>query len=60
MTQKETNRLHLQRLFPVLQKDYRKLDKKELKNPETLKQLFGDAEKDFDKLTLIYKYQSLI
>jgi hypothetical protein len=60
MTHNETNRLHLQRLFPFLQTDYRKLDKKELNKKETLKELFGDAETDFTKLIVIFEYQRLI
>jgi len=60
MTQKETNRLHLQRLFPFLQTDYRKLNKSELKNLKTLKELFGDAETNLERLNIVFKYQSLI
>jgi len=55
-----TQKLHLRRLFPYLKTEYRKLDKKELRKKETLKELFGDAEKNLEKLKVIFDYQNLL
>jgi len=60
MTTKETQRMHLRRFFPYLKIEYRKLDKKELKKTETLKELFGDAERNMEKLKVIFDYQNLL
>jgi len=60
MTAKETQKLHLRRFFPYLKIEYRKLDKKELKKKETLKELFGDAETNLEKLKVIFDYQNLL
>ena len=60
MTQKETTRTHLRRFFPYLKIEYRKLDKKELRKKETLKELFGDAETNLEKLKVIFNYQNLL
>ena len=57
---KETNRIHLRRLFPFLKNDYRTLDKKDLNNKETLHEIFGESETDFTKLEVIFNYQSII
>ena len=60
MTQKETNRVHLKRLFPFLNNEYRPLDKKELTKITTLHELFGPTETDMEKLKVIFEYQNLI
>jgi len=60
MTTKETIRMHYRRFFPYLKTEYRKLDKKELKKQETLKELFGDAETNIQKLKVIFDYQNLL
>jgi hypothetical protein len=60
MTQKETQRMHLRRFFPYLKIEYRKLDKKELRKKETLKELFGDAETNLEKLKVVFNYQNLL
>jgi hypothetical protein len=60
MTAKETTRMHLHRLFPYLKTEYRKLYKKELRKKETLKELFGDAETNLEKLKVIFDYQNLL
>jgi len=55
-----THKLHLRRFFPYLKTEYRKLDKKELKKKETLKELFGDAETNIEKLKVIFDYQNIL
>lgn len=60
MTQKETTQIHFKRMFPFLITDYRRVNKRELKSLKTLKELFGDAETDLEKLTIVFKYQSII
>ena len=60
MTTKETTRMHLRRFFPYLKTEYRKLDKKELKKQETLKELFGNDETNIQKLKVVFDYQNLI
>ena len=57
--QRETNRIHLKRFFPFLNKTYKPLVKADLKKAEVLKELFGDQEKDFNKLKAVYEYQSI-
>ena len=57
---RENNRLHLKRLFPYLHKEYRTIEKSELNKIETLKELFGDGETDFQKLKVIFLYQTVI
>lgn len=56
---KETNRIHLRRLFPYLNIDYRQLDKKEINKIETLHEIFGKSETDIEKLTVIFNYQAI-
>ena len=53
-------KIHLRRFFPYLKTEYRKLDKKELKKKETLKELFGDAETNIEKLKVIFDYQNFL
>ena len=53
-------KIHLRRFFPYLKTEYRKLDKKELKKKETLKELFGDAETNIQKLKVIFDYQNFL
>jgi len=53
-------KIHLRRFFPYLKTEYRKLNKKELKKKETLKELFGDAESNIEKLKVIFDYQNLL
>jgi hypothetical protein len=53
-------KIHLRRFFPYLKTEYRKLDKKELRKKETLKELFGDAETNIEKLKVIFDYQNLL
>lgn len=60
MTTKEKTRMHLRRFFPYLKVEYRKLDKKELKKTDTLKELFGNDETNIQKLKVIFDYQNLI
>jgi hypothetical protein len=60
MKANETARMHLRRFFPYLKIEYRKLDKKELRKKETLKELFGDAETNLEKLKVIFDYQNLL
>jgi hypothetical protein len=60
MTAKETTRTHLRRFFPYLKTEYRKLEKKELRKKETLKELFGDAETNIEKLKVVFDYQNLL
>lgn len=55
----ETHRIHLKRLFPFLEKEYRKLDKKELSKVEVLHELFGNKENDISKLKAIYEFQNI-
>lgn len=57
MTEKK---MHLRRFFPYLKVEYRKLDKKELKKTETLKELFGNDETNIQKLKVVFDYQNLI
>lgn len=56
---KETNRIHLRRLFPFLTKEYRTIDKKEINKTETLHELFGPKETDLEKLKVVFQYQSI-
>jgi len=49
---------HLIHYFPFLNKEFRKLDKKELKSEKTFKELFPDESVNLSKLTAIYKYQN--
>lgn len=56
---KETHRKHLRRFFPFLYQTFRPLEKKELTKAETLKELFGETEKDFNKLRAVYEYQNI-
>lgn len=51
-------REHLIHFFPFLNKEFRKLDKKELKNEKTFKELFPNEETDLSKLRTLYKYQN--
>jgi hypothetical protein len=60
MTANETKKIHLCRFFSYLKTEYRKLEKKELKKKETLKELFGDAETNLEKLKVIFDYQNLL
>jgi len=53
-------KIHLRRFFPYLKTQYRKLDKKEVKKKETLKELFGDEETNIEKLKVIFDYQNLL
>ena len=53
-------KLHLRRFFPYLKTEYRKLDKKELRKKETLKELFGDDETNIEKLKVVFDYQNLL
>ena len=48
---------HLLRLFPFLKKEFRPLDKKELKNEKTFLELFPNEDIDYSKLKAIYEYQ---
>lgn len=48
---------HLLRLFPFLKKEFRQLDKKELKNEKTFLELFPNEEIDYSKLKAVYEYQ---
>ena len=57
--QRETNRMHLKRFFPFLKKEYRQLNKTDLKSEKVLKELFGDKEDDLNKLKVVYEYQSI-
>lgn len=49
---------HLIHFFPFLNREFRKLDKKELKSEKTFKELFPNEETDFSKLRTLYKYQN--
>jgi pyruvate-formate lyase-activating enzyme len=60
MTANETKKMHLRRFFPYLKNEYRKLNKKELRKKETLKELFGDAETNLEKLKVIFDYQNIL
>ena len=53
-------KIHLRRFFPYLKTEYRKLDKKELRKKETLKELFGDDETNIEKLKVVFDYQNLL
>ena len=57
--QKETNRIHLRRMFPFLKKEYRKLNKSELNKKEVLHEIFGEHETDFQKLKILFTYQAI-
>ena len=57
--QRETNRMHLKRFFLFLKKEYRQLNKTDLKSEKVLKELFGDKEDDLNKLKVVYEYQSI-
>jgi len=50
-------REHLLHFFPFLKKEFRRLDKKELKNEETFVELFGKEKVDFSKLRAVYEFQ---
>ena len=50
-------REHLLHFFPFLKKEFRRLDKKELKNEETFKELFGNEKVDLSKLRAVYEFQ---
>lgn len=50
---------HLIHYFPFLKKEFRKLDKKELKSKETFEELFPNEPIEFSKLKAIYYYQSI-
>jgi len=50
-------REHLLHFFPFLKKEFRRLDKKELKNEETFIELFGKEKVDFSKLRAVYEFQ---
>jgi hypothetical protein len=56
----KAQKIHLRRFFPYLKVEYRKLDKKELKKKETLKELFGENETNIEKLKVVFDYQNLI
>ena len=53
-------KIHLRRFFPYLKTEYRKLNKKELRKKETLKELFGDDETNIEKLKVVFDYQNLL
>lgn len=57
--QKETNRIHLRRLFPYLRKEYRKINKTDLNKKEVLHELFGEQETDLAKLKVLFTYQAI-
>ena len=57
---KETNRIHLRRLFPFLKHKYRTIEKKELNSKTTLNEIFGESETNLEKLLVLYKYQNII
>ena len=57
--QRETNRMHLKRFFQKIKKEYRQLNKTDLKSEKVLKELFGDKEDDLNKLKVVYEYQSI-
>ena len=48
---------HLKYFVPFLEGTFRPLDKNELKNKETFKELFGDEPFNEDKLKAIYEFQ---
>lgn len=50
-------REHLLHFFPFLKKEFRRLDKKEIKNEETFVELFGKEKVDFSKLRAVYEFQ---
>lgn len=56
---KETNRIHLRRLFPFLKNEFRKINKSELNKIEVLHELFGSKETDLEKLKILFNYQSI-
>ena len=58
--EKSENQLHLRRILPFLEKDYRVVKKEELKSKEVFKELFGDIDFDSNMLNQLYTYQNEI
>jgi hypothetical protein len=48
---------HLNRFFPFLSKEFRKIEAEELQSEETFRELFGEEELDLNKLRVIYEFQ---
>lgn len=51
---------HLLHYFPFLKKEFRQIEKKELKSEKTFKELFPDEVVDFSKLKAIFEYQKVV
>ena len=60
---KELGKAHtkefLKHFQPFLKTNYRAVLKSELQSKEVLKELFGEKETEFYKLTAVYEYQNL-
>lgn len=60
---KELGKVHtkdfLKQFQPFLRNEYRTVLQSELENEEVLKELFGENETEFYKLTAVYEYQNL-
>ena len=55
---KETTRLHLRRLYPFLNQEFRTITKKEIDSEKVFTELFGEVPFDSNLLQVLFAYQN--